>query len=157
MTHVQLLHGQRGHKSSDYTQSEVPNVGGKRAWSIDTRSNKDVCRRESKTPTQDKHKDQDTTEKVRSRQSNNNTTNHDFVNMQLTMSSTPQDKAGTRQNTHFMFHMLRVTKRHIQTQTTRQKRQDKSRLVERTKSSTPTKFVTTSKNVKLIFSVMKNQ
>ena len=51
MTHLRRLHGQQGHESTEYTQSVVPNVGGLRAWPIETCSNKDAGKSESKTPT----------------------------------------------------------------------------------------------------------
>ena len=50
MTHMRWLHGQRGHESTDNTQSVVQCVGGLRAWPIDRCSDKDAGKHESKTP-----------------------------------------------------------------------------------------------------------
>ena len=51
MTHVRWLYGQGGHESTDYTRSVVQCVGGLRAWPIETCSNKDAGKGESRTPT----------------------------------------------------------------------------------------------------------
>ena len=50
MTHMRWLHGQRGHESTDNTQSVVQCVGGLRAWPIDRCSDKDAGKHERQTP-----------------------------------------------------------------------------------------------------------
>ena len=67
MTLVRWLHGQPGHESTDNTKSVVLCVGVFLAWPIDTCSNKDAGRSQSKTPTLvnvNKREDKDRTDKT---------------------------------------------------------------------------------------------